>query len=43
MEDVIPLEIEAGEMMDLAKSKKEDLDIEDLVDNIADIATGGYL
>lgn len=43
LEDVIPLAIKARNMMEIAISKKEDLDVEYLVDNIAEAVVRQYL
>ncbi|XP_047253595.1 uncharacterized protein LOC124887729 [Capsicum annuum] len=38
LEDVVPLVIEAGNMMDIVNRKKKNLDTKNLVDNIEDVA-----
>lgn len=42
-ERVKPLEMEAGNIMELVNNNKEDLDSEDLVDNIDKVAVEGNL
>lgn len=43
LEDVVPLVIETGNMIDVVNSRKEDMDTEELVDNVKEVPVGGDL
>lgn len=43
LEGILPLAIEAGNLMEIVNKKKKDLDTKDLVDNINKVAVKGNL